>query len=375
MTKQIGSIILILLIVITLTSITSAVVLQSDFFFKKQINLSMLQQEANEISKAESTNKATNIMSGVNLNLLPNRESINHQFESHQFTTTQLTTKTLQINFPLNGYSLNSAYKTQLVEIITTTSSSMIKSRNITNGLGCSVIEDIELSKQIEPTYSLDINQDSINDVSYQFDSSSGDIVRADASDQLLINLTLDAEQSFSRPQFSKFNFANDSKLALAFAVQNTGIVAETSKNYFYLLFDKSLTDLSTQLPISPNNLIDLDTNPTFSFTEKGYYLKLDQGQLISSAITIFNHQIILITQSPSTNPNTGFTQYTNRLITINLATGSTIQPSIEEITSSVDLLEIRSSTLDHLAIILSSQLEPLVNLPGECRPLYQYES
>lgn len=375
MNRQTGTILMILLIVMTLTSITSIVILQSGLSFKKQINLLKLQQKSNEITNTESSAKAGNITPGVDINLLPLTETAIHQFENHQFTTTQITISNPLVNSPLNGYSLNSVYKTQLVELITGTSSSMAKSSNIIIGFGCILVENIELSNQIESTYSLDIDQDSIIDASYEYDSANGDIFRVDYSAQLLINLALDTEQSFSRPQFSVFDFNESSKLAYAFVVQNTGSVAQTADNSFYLLFDKPLFGASTPPTINLNELVDLNTNPIFSVTDKGYFLKLDQGQLISSAITLFNQNIFFTTQSPSVDPNTGLTQYTNKLITIKLNNGSMIIPSIQEITGSVSLLELALATHNDLTITLNSQFETLVNLPGECRPIYHYEN
>ncbi len=375
MNNQAGSITLVLLIAITLTSISSVLALQSSLSLNKQINLAKLFNKAKEIAVLESDLKFATITAGINLSSLPVTETKNHSYLNHLFKSSQATAAITIINFALNGYSLVSSYRTQLIELTTNTQSSMVKSNNLIGGLGCLSLTKGQLTNQIESFYPLDLDHDSIIDANYQFDSSNGEIKNIESAAQSLIDLALDTDQSFSRPTFAIFEFGINTKLGLVFVVQNISSATQTANNTLYIIFDNGLFNSQIELPINPNDLIDLNTNPNFFVSDPGYFLALEQGQLISTAITIFDQQVIFVTQLPETDANTGLTNYSNKLITINFSKDSPIVPNIQTVADSSDLLELELNTQNHQLITLNSQFGSLVSLPGECRLLYSYEN
>jgi len=375
MTNNTGSIILILLIVIAVSSFSSLLVLQSTLWFTKQINLAKLQQKSNEITTSKARLESITIAAGINLNSLPTIETTEHHFSNHTFTSTQTTKLESIINTPLNGYSINSNLKTQLVELITTTQSFMAKSNILINGFGCLSSTNNHLANQIEPIYLLDLDGDSNIDVSFELKPNEGEINKIGDTNETLIDFDLDEAKSFSRPAFATFKFETDTKLALVFVIQNVSPSTPTAENTLYVVFDDELLSSEVETPIDPNDLVDIDTKPVFSVTHSGYFLNLEQGQLISSAITIFNQQIIFLTQSPLSESATGITEYSNKMLVIDFDAGSPIVPDVYPVSSSRNLLVLNLNRQNQHTMTLTSQIGPLLDLPAECRQLYSYEN
>ena len=374
MYKQSGSIILILLIIISLTSITSFAVLQINLQSNKQLNLNNLHSHASQFLSVNIQTKLLGLSSGIDFNNLPVNETSNHQIDNHNFLATKNLKPVLTINYPLTGYSLNSIYHTRIIELDTSVSSSMVKTASQKIGLGCLETSANVIPDQIDSAYLLDLDQNTNIDVTYQFDSSSGKIWRNGAQTELLFDLGFDLNQSFSRPDFVLINFGQTTKLAISFVVQNTGNVPVDAENTLYLLLDKALFGLTPTLPLNATELIDLQTNPVLSTDDKGYFLELNQGQLISSALTTIDQELFVITQSPTVDPDTGLTEYINKFIHINLTAGLEMVSNTQFISGSSDLLVLELNTINPQIFSLATQHEVLRNLNGECRRLYQYE-
>ncbi len=375
MHKQYGSVILLVLIIITLTSMTSIVVLQTNSGFKKQINLNHLLGNASDLLFTNMKVKIATLLTGIDLNSLPLNETSNHQVNNHNFVSVQNLDTELTIDLPFPGYSLNSLYHSRILMLDAKVTSPVIQTSNHKTGLSCLEVSTGTASNQIDSLYLLDFDLDSTTDVIYQFDSSDGNIWKTSLFTELLIDLEFTTDQSFSRPDFVQINFGQNTKLAIVFTVQNTSAVSPTANNTLYLLLDSSLlTSQPTPLPIDKTELIDLESSPVFSDNHKGYFLELDSGSLINTGLTSINKHLFIITQSPVTNPATGLVEYTNKFIEVDLEIESSITTYIHNIPNSSDLLELQLSTLDHQTIFLSTQYGLLRTLNGECRRLYQYE-
>ncbi len=375
MHKQYGSVMLILLIIIALTAMTSVVILQTNTLLKKQINFANLLHHANQLLIQSIETKITNFSTGINLDDLPRSETTSHKIGNQNFTGKHYISSILTTTIPLAGYSLNSRYQTNVFELNTTITGSSVKTAKQHIGLGCLGINGNIISNQVEAFYSLDLDQNTDADITYQFDSANGKIWKIRSGTELLIDFDLNSSQSFSRPDFVVINSGTTSKMAIVFVIQNTSTVSAAANNTLYILFDSSLVTAQVALPLTNTELIDLQTHPVFNTMNAGYFLSLDHGQLISSAITTIDRHIYFATQAAVVNPVSGLNEYANKFITIELKNQTAVIPSIQDISSTDDLLSFQLNTSDNQIISLRSQYGELVTVTGECRRLYEYES
>ena len=373
--KQNGSFILILASISAVSSMALITIMLSVQSLSKNINLSTLQFTSQQLVDLYQQQVTEEFANGINLNLLPVEHNSKHVINNIQHNITSQVKFIEHINWPLNGFSLNSVYTTTFIEIISIASTAHTKSRTSAIGLACIQINNGSLNKRPEPSYSIAPGQDSNTLINYELIPETGQLWRNTAKKTLLLDLGFKLGRQFSRAEFILHKIEHQTRLAIVFIELHKPEVASAHQNNnLFIIFDDILLNSPASKTLSFKDLTEFNNNSVLKVSDNGYRVKLTPGHLLSSAITILDGQIIFITQTTnhkSDKPDV----YKNTLHQISLLKERTQRSLSRPLADSTKLLHLKINAQNQTEYSIGTQFDSaLIKKHSICKKQYQYE-
>lgn len=369
----------VLLTVLSMTTIGSIALIATMFALKsltKNLALSDLRQTANQILASETRRYTSAYLPGqasnsTVLSRVITRSGINYTYR-------QTPDVIRDFNWPMPGFSINSNYHTRLIHFSSQVRNSVIQTPQLFTGWKCTRIRQGLLSREPQRNYLLggSTSDHRIGFIEYDFNSQTGQIHRSTQSkSSLLIGLDTDSGQIFSRADFASGHIRGNHKLIIVFAVTNAGQSVSNRSNMFYVLFDAIGLGEDHSESLSPNELVKIDGNYELTGHESGLTLELGTGHLLLSAISIMAGQVVFITQKIETHPDSGKHFFKNTLYQLNLKLNSGKIAKHRMLEYSTERIELETRLSKDNDLIISTQRDPrLIEIPVNCRGVYQYE-
>ena len=374
LTKQSGSILLLLVTITALTSMGLITGLLVSHTLKQSIGITGQQQLSRTILSQAAQKRLAMLVTGFDQSRQDSDQTTAVSSQGLSFDIHKSSIKPLmQIAQAPDGYSLNSVYTTQLIRMDTQVSNSSVQSPLNSSFLNCLILNNGRLPSELDSSYPI---RDRVNpeiQIEYEFKPGSGEVWRHSAESHLLLDLDLNPEQSLSRPEFAWIKPAQQTRLLITFASTHVQQSGDTDDRLF-IVFDNPLNQVKNTLPLKLNELPELNTGLKLDQSLQGVWLDLNQ-RIDHVALSIYSNIILVLTQSRQMNAQNPSQFFENRLWQIKLNEFNTISTDVIDLAATGQAITLFAQTADQQSIeFITQDFDPVIRLPGECARTATYE-